>query len=305
MDKLASIEAFHRVVEKRGFAAAARSLRMSPAMVTKHIGDLERHLGVRLLHRSTRRVGLTEAGTRFYEETVVVLAHLSEAERAATANQVEPAGVLRIASPGAFGELYLAPALPEFMRCFPRLALEVSCDDRVVDLIDGRFDIALRIGRLPDSSLTVRKLAQVSILVCGAPTYLERKGMPASPDDLLHHDCLQYDYQWAGNGWELNTGDGGSSRTVRLGDTKHRSNNSAVLRHLAIAGHGLVQLPDFIVGADIEEGSLVPVLEHFRPEDRWLSAVFPQRRHLPGAARAFVDFCIQRFGGDPRRRGPA
>jgi DNA-binding transcriptional LysR family regulator len=241
-------------------------------------------------------VGLTEAGTHFYEETVVALAQLADAERAATADQVEPTGVLRIAAPGAFSELYLAPALPEFARCFPRLTLEVSCDDRLVDLIEGRFDIALRIGRLPDSSLIVRKLARVSILVCGAPTYLEMKGIPASPDDLAHHACLQYDYQWAGNSWELGTGDEGSSRMVRLGESKHRSNNPAILRNLAIAGYGLVQLPDFIVSSDIQEGKLIPVLDKFRPKDRWLNAVFPYGRHLPPGGRAFADFCIQRFG---------
>jgi DNA-binding transcriptional LysR family regulator len=299
MDRFASLQAFHRVVDEGGFAAAARSLRLSPAMVSKHVKDLEAQLGVRLLQRTTRRVALTDIGTVFYERSCRVLADLAAAERMASTSQDEPAGLLRVAAPAQFGELHFASALPDFAARHPRIRLEISCDDKVIDLVEGRFDAALRIGKLPDSSLVARKLAPISVLVCAAPAYLAEHGVPASPEALLHHPCLQYDYQWAGRGWDLRLDDGASSTAVRLGDSPYRSNNGEILRQFAIAGHGLAQLPDFMVVQDIIAGRLVEVLDRYRPEDRWVHAVVPPGHHLSATVRAFIDFFADRFGGTP------
>jgi DNA-binding transcriptional LysR family regulator len=243
-------------------------------------------------------MAVTDAGARFYKESKVALSLLTDAERAVAGDQDEPSGLLRVSAPGLFSTMYLAPVLPEFLRRYPAVRLELFCDDRLVDFVAQNFDVALRIGRLPDSSLIARKIARVAILVCAAPAYLERKGVPTSPSDLARHDCLQYEYQWARSGWELSAGEGTGTQVVHLGPGSCRVNNGEVLRQLALAGEGLVQLPDFIVGEDIKAGRLVTVLDDFRPEDRWLQALFLAGRYLPPNVRAFIDFCVERLSSE-------
>lgn len=184
MDRLAALQAFVRVVDEGGFAAAARSLRLSPAMVSKHVNALERRLGVRLLHRTTRRVALTEPGATFYDEARNVIRGIDEAERAVSARAAQPEGLIRVAAPAAFSERHVAPLLPEFLRRHPRLGIDLVCDEKVADLVQGLFDAALRIGKLPVSSLVARKLAAVEVLTCGAPAYLAERGRPETLDDL-------------------------------------------------------------------------------------------------------------------------
>lgn len=289
MDRFGSMEAFVRVVDAGGFAPAARALRLSPAMVGKHVRSLEARLGSRLLHRTTRSVALTDAGREFYERCRVILREVDEAERGAVARQQHPAGLLRVAAPAVFKDLRLAAAFTGFARAFPEVELEISCDDRVVDLVQGGFDVAVRLGRLPDSSLIARKLAPVHIVVCGAPAYLDRVGTPELLSDLARHRCLGYAYQWSGEGWAFAAEDE-RDLVVRLSGPAHRSNSAAVLRSLALAGEGLTQLPTFVVGEDLAAGRLVEVLAAHRPRGRWVHVVYPPGRHLPAAVRAFVDF---------------
>lgn len=299
MDRLRSLEAFVRIIDEGGFAAAARSLRVSPAMVSKHVNALERRLGVRLLHRTTRCVVPTESGQAFYEEASNVLRDLDEAERVVSARSAQPRGLIRIAAPAAFSERYVAPLLPEFLRRHPQLELDLACDDKVIDLVQGRYDAALRIGRLPDSSLISRKLAAVEVLVCGAPSYLTMRGRPESLDELSGHVCLGYEYQWTGEGWAFQAGGTTADFVVKLPRPSYRSNNAEILRTLAVEGFGLVQLPTFIVGADIEAGRLVPVLTQFRPIERWVHFVYPSGKHLPISVRVFSDFLSSAFSTPP------
>jgi DNA-binding transcriptional LysR family regulator len=187
MDRFTSLEAFVRVVDESGFAAAARSLNMSAGMVSKHVNGLERRLGTRLLNRTTRRLALTDAGRQFYEQARLVLRGLDEAERTVTARSSRPEGLLRVAAPGVFSERYIAPYLPGLLRRHPDMEIEIACDDNVVDLVQGHFDVAIRIGKLPDSCLVARKLAPVEVSVCGAPSYLGEHGTPQTLNDLSGH----------------------------------------------------------------------------------------------------------------------
>jgi DNA-binding transcriptional LysR family regulator len=316
MDRLASLEAFVRVVDEGSFAAAARSLRLSPAMVSKHVNALERRLGTRLLHRTTRHVALTEAGSVFYDEATTILRALDEAERALSARSGQPTGLVRFTAPVAFGERYVAPLLPKLIRRHPGLEIDLVCDDKEIDLVQGRFDAALRIGKLPDSSLIARKLAPVDVLVCGSPSYFAKHGHPAVLDDLGRHVCIGYEYhpvgrvgalgrgisgKWTGEGWGFQTDGGKGDIVVRLSRTPYRSNNAEMLLALAIEGFGLVQLPTFIVGPDVAAGRLVAVLTQYKPMERWVHIVYPPGRHLPAAVKALSDFFAGAFRAPPWR----
>ncbi|WMT74544.1 LysR family transcriptional regulator [Bradyrhizobium sp. Ash2021] len=299
MDRLASLEAFVRVVDEGSFTAAARSLRLSPAMVSKHVNALERRLGARLLHRTTRRVALTESGRIFYDEATTILRALDEAERALSARSGQPTGLVRFTAPVAFSERYVAPLLPKLIRRHPGLEIDLVCDDNVIDLVQGRFDAALRIGKLPDSSLIARKLAPVDVLVCGSPSYFAKHGHPAVLDDLMGHVCIGYEYQWTGEGWGFQTDGGKSDIVLRLSRTPYRSNNAEMLLALAIEGFGLVQLPSFIVGPDVAAGRLVAVLTQYKPIERWVHIVYAPGRHLPAAVKALSDFFASAFRVPP------
>ena len=302
MDRFASMEAFVQVVDQGGFAPAARALRISPAMVGKHIRSLEGRLGSRLLNRTTRSVALTDVGRDLYERCRLILHDVDEAERGAAARQQRPAGVLRVAAPAAFTDVLLAEVFARFVAVFPQIELDADCDDRVIDLVKGGFDVAVRLGRLPDSSLRARRLAPLSIVACGTPDYLQRAGTPRLLSDLAGHRCLGYANNWAGEGWAFSA-EGKRDLVVRLSGPAHRSNSAAVLRGLALAGEGLAQLPTFIVGEDLAAGRLVEVLAEHRPRGQWVHAVYPPGRHLPASVRAFVDFMAGHFatmhGGKP------
>ena len=292
MDRFAAIEAFVRVVESGGFAAAARSLRLSPAMVSKHVATLEARLATRLLHRTTRRVSLTDAGQAFYDRATLVLRELDDAERLTTAFQARPEGLLRLTAPSAFASR-LSPILSQFAEAYPGVRLDVLCDDKVVDLVENRLDLAIRIGRLPDSSLVARKIMPAPVAVCAAPSYLAARGTPSKLEDLVHHDCIAYTHQWAGEGWAFANADGTGEIVVRLANTPYRTNNAEIQRTLALSGKGLAQLPRFIVEEDIAAGRLVPVLTGMPNLDRWVHAVYPPGRQLPLTIRIFIDFLIE------------
>jgi DNA-binding transcriptional LysR family regulator len=299
MDRFTSLETFVRVVDESGFAAAARSLNMSAGMVSKHVNGMERRLGTRLLNRTTRRLALTDAGRQFYEQARLVLRGLDEAERAVTARSSQPEGLLRVAAPFVFSERYIAPYLPSLLRRYPNMEIEIACDDNVVDLVQGHFDLAIRIGKLPDSCLVARKLALVEVSVCGAPSYLGERGTPQTLDDLSGHVCLEYDYQWSGAGWGFRGSNGNGDVIARLGQTPYRSNNAQILRAMALDGLGLVQLPTFMVGPDLVAGRLTAVLTKYRPVERWVHAVYPPGRQLPATVRMFSDFFAELFRTPP------
>jgi DNA-binding transcriptional LysR family regulator len=297
VDRMASMAAFTKVVGAGSFSAAAREMQVSQALVTKQIQELENWLGARLLNRTTRRLSLTEVGTAFYERAARILEAVEEAKGAAGALQTVPRGRLRINAPISFGVLHLAPAVTEFLQRFPDVSVELLMNDRLVDLLEGEFDVGVRIGRLRDSSLIARKIAPIRLAVCAAPDYLARRGVPKAPEDLAKHDCLEYTYFESRGEWRLLNPEGDEIVVPVSG--RYLANNADVLRITAIAGGGIILCPTFIVGEDLRSGRLVRLLPDYPPPEQALHALYPPGRHLSAKVRSFVDFLVARFGGEP------
>jgi DNA-binding transcriptional LysR family regulator len=296
MDRLTAMAAFVRVVEKGGFTAAAEDLRLSRAMVSKHVQDLETHLGARLLNRTTRKLSLTEAGRVYYDRSTELLAELAETEEAVGELQAKPRGRLRANAPVSFGSLHLAAAIAGYMAAYPDVAVELILNDRIVDLVEEGYDVAVRIARLADSSLIARRLAPCRLVVCASPGYLKRRGRPERPTDLGQHNCLGYSYSAAGDEWRFDGPDGSTS--VQLKGTL-QANNGDALCAAAVAGGGIAILPTFITGSDIISGRLIPILTQYQIPEAAIYAVYPPGRHLSPKVRSFVDFLVPRFGDHP------
>ena len=295
MEGIGVIPVFVAVVENGGFAAAARKLGVSKSAVSKRVTQLEARLGVQLLHRSTRRLSLTEAGERYFAHAAQALAAAQEAEDAVAQLQVAPQGRLRISTPMSFGRLHIAPLIPAFLKHYPGIQIDMIMDDRVADLVEGGFDVAIRAGSLPDSALIVRKLAPCYNVLCAAPNYLEAHGTPGEPEELLDHNCLHYAYSADPQEWNFL----GSASPIKIHSSgNYQVNNSEALREALIGGCGIGRLPTFIAGPDIATGRLVRLLPHYRMPAQTFYAVFPERRHLPAKVRAFVDFAVERFGAE-------
>ncbi len=296
MDRVTSLSVFVKVVEGSSFAAAARHFALSPAMVSKHINTLEERLGARLLNRTTRQVSPTEIGREFYERATRILADLDEAEQAASALQATPKGLLRLNGPLSFGIRHLAPAIVDYLAACPEAEIDVTLSDRVVDLVNEGFDLAIRIARLADSSLIARRIAPCRIVACAAPAYLKKHGAPRRPADLAAHNCLGYSYAASRNEWRF-TGPNGVE-SVRVAG-RLNANNGDVLRLAAVRGEGIVIQPTFLIGDDLASGDLVSILPGFVPDELAIQAVYPHSRHLSVKVRSFIDFLVARFGQDP------
>ena len=297
MDRLAAIEAFVRVAECGSFSQAAQRLHSSKSVVSRQVGALEAELGARLIHRTTRALTLTEPGRSYFERASRILADLAEANASVGRLQSAPRGRLRVNAPMSFGFLHLAPALPDFLDRYGDVELELIMNDRFVDLVEEGFDVAVRIGKLEDSSLVARRLAPMRRTVCAAPAYLQKRGVPNSPEDLKSHECLCYSNLGMTQEWRFVRPDG-RPWPIEVHGRLH-ANNGDALRAAALHGFGLAVLPSFLTGRDIQSGALVSVLEPFMPQDSAVYAVYPHARHLSPKVRAFVDFLAERFGPDP------
>jgi len=294
MDRFHAIEAFVSVVEAGSFARAAERLSVSVSSVSRHVTELEAHLGARLLNRTTRRLSLPEIGRAFHERCVQLLADLEEAEESAAEGTVAPRGTLRLTCGVTFGTLHLAPAIAEFMAQFPAMRFDVELSDRIVDLVDEGFDAAVRIGAVGGQNLVARKVGVTQLVCCAAPAYLARHGEPRLPEDLTAHACLTYAYAPQSGLWAFRDAEG-RERNVRIAGPVH-ANSGAFLEALAAGGMGIALEPDFIVGPDLRAGRLVPILRAFLPVAAGIHVVYPTRRHLSAKVRAFTDFLQQRFG---------
>ena len=295
MDHLTGMAVFAKVVETGTFTGAARAMGLSKGAVSKQIARLEDRLGARLLNRTTRRSSLTEVGAAFYERCRRIVAEAEEAELAVTRLHAEPRGTLRVNLPMSFGMIHMADALPDFMAAYPEISLDVTLDDRVVNVVDEGYDVVIRITELPDSSLIARRIAPFRIATCASPAYWDAHGRPKHPDDLRNHACLLYSYLSNLNEWRYRGPDGPFA--VRV-DGPMRGNNGDLLRAAAVAGLGVVRSPTFIVGCHLVEGRLEQVLAEYEDDDRGIYAVYPHNRHLSAKVRAFVDFMAKRFA-DP------
>lgn len=294
MDTLDSMRIFAAVAEAGSFVGAAARLELSPAAVSKAVAALEAHLATRLIQRTTRRMSLTEAGSAYLERASAILADIDSLEASVGALSAEPRGTLKINAPVSFGLRYLGPALAQFMRRYPRVTVDVTLGDRFVDLVDEGFDMALRITRKLDTQLVARPLASSRIVVCAAPAYLARHGTPRHPRDLARHRILFYTY---GIGeWQL-SGPGGT-HAVRI-DGAARANNGDLIEALAVAGEGICVSPMFIAADDLRAGRLVRILPRHEAPRVGIYAVYPHRQYLSAKVRAWVDFLVETFGGQP------
>ncbi len=295
MEGFGAIPVFVAVVENGGFSAAARTLGISKSAVSKRINQLEAHLGVRLLHRTTRKLSLTEAGERYFEHAAQALTAAGQAEDAVTELQGEPQGNLKISSPMSFGRLHVAPLIPKLLQRYPKLQIDLVMDDRKVDLVAGGFDVAIRAGNLPASTLIARKLAPVRQVLCASPDYIDRYDRPGTPAELSSHNCLLYSYSSDANEWTL-IGEGGPETVTVSGS--YQVNNSEALLEALKEGVGIGRLPTFVAGPDLKTGQLVKLFESYRLPDFTIYAVFSERQYLPAKVRVFLDFAIEHFGGD-------
>lgn len=290
MDTLEAMRVFAAVVDRSGFSAAADALDLSTTSVTRQVAALEKRLGTRLLNRTTRRVSLTSAGAAYYQRAVQLLAELDDIEAAVGAQALAPSGLLRINAPVSFGIARLGPLLAGYRVRYPQVKLDLSLNDRLVDMVEEGFDVAIRITRQPAPNLIARKLADARILLCASPDYLARAGTPATPDALSQHACLAYSYWAGGDEWTLQGP--GRETTVHIGGCL-RANNGDVLREAALAGMGIVLQPDFVVGEDIAAGRLVRVLPDWHFGSAPVTLLVPTRKGRTARVQALVTFLEQ------------
>lgn len=297
MDRLDAMNTLVHVVKEGSFAAAGRRLGLPRAAVSKHVASLESAMGERFFHRTTRKLSLTHAGVRFHQRCVEILAQLADAEAELGEGKGTPRGVLRMTAPAAFADKHLGPHLERFIRAYPDVSLDLDCSERFVDFIREGFDVGLRITVAPPPGLVAKKLARSSVVVCASPGYIERRGEPRHPDDLSRHDCIGYVYQAGATVWDL--GGGPTPRSVKIAP-KHRSNDNLFMRHLVLGGHGLAQLPSYLVADDLASGELVTVLDRYKDTSRSLYVVYPEGSRSSAKVRAMVDHLARAFAGERR-----
>ena len=297
MDRFTSLSVFVVAVELGSLAAASRRLGMTPAMAGKHLAATEASLGVRLLHRTTRRLRPTEAGQDYYRRCRTILDALDDADRAVRELQDEPRGVLRVAAPSAFGALHLGRPVAAFLRRYPALSLELSLSDRVVDLLADGFDMAIRIGALPDSTLVARRFAHTTMLACASPSYLDRMGRARSPRDLRRFDRLAFSLASSPTDWSFTDRNG---RTHRVhGSARILADDVRLLLGAALDGAGIVYGPDFVLGEPLASGALERVLPDYANGSLGIHAVYPSARLVGAKVRCFVDWLDRWFGAIP------
>jgi len=292
MDRLTSLTVFTQVAESEGFSAAARRLHMSTTMVSNHVQALEDRLGARLLNRTTRRVSLTEVGRAYYERSKRILGELDEADRAAGLLQSTVRGTLRLYV-GTHIVPFIAPVVVDFLRRHPEASLDLNAGERIVDMVEEGFDLAIRSTQPPDGNLVIRRLADWHHILCAAPSYLEKHGAPRQLDDLARHNCIRFSLYAFGDEWHF-TGPGESQVSVKVSGNLV-TNSAGILREAAIEGQGIVMAPTFIGADDLRTGRLVRLLPDHRAVDFAINATYPTRHHLSTKVRAFLDLAAAHF----------
>ena len=298
LDRIQGIQVLLKVVELGSLSGAARALGMSATMATKHVAAIEQRLGARLLHRTTRKVTPTEVGRTYIRTAERVLAELLEAEAAAAADKQVVRGLLRVNVPVSFGTSEIAPILHDLFKLHPDLTIDLGLNDRLVDLVEEGWDLAIRIGRLQDSPLIARRLASFRMVVCASPDYLRNHGRPVRVADLCHHHCLGYTLSSMVSPTSWSFGTNGDVKIAITGPL--RGSNGDALVAAAIAGTGIIYQPAFIVADAVANGRLEVIALDHPPFDLGnIYAVYPPNDHLPAKVRVFIDFLIQRFAGIP------
>ncbi|HEX7908095.1 LysR family transcriptional regulator [Paraburkholderia ginsengiterrae] len=284
--QLDDMRIFIATVDAHNFTAAANRLALSKQFVSRRVMALEEALGVQLLIRNTRKLAVTELGQDFYERAKRILGEVEDAEQAMSQLHAGPRGLLRVSAPMSFGMAHLSPLVATFLRQNGDVRVEMELSDRTVDVVGEGFDMAIRIGALPDSTLVAQKLVDIRMVACCSPGYVRRRGAPAVPRDLERHSCLLYGHGGTVS-WDFVVD--GVAKSVEVHGPL-RANNGELVRDAAVAGLGIVRLPDFIVADALRSGQLVPVLEEFLPAATSVNAVYPQHRQTSVTIRAFVEF---------------
>jgi DNA-binding transcriptional LysR family regulator len=292
MDILNGMRTYAAVVSTGSFTAAAERLGISRALTSKYVGQLEDHLGVRLLNRTTRRLNVTEVGRAYFERCRQLVDEVDELESAVSDQQTAPRGRLLIAAPTTFGEMFLAQAVARYLDEYPEVSIELVLADRFVNLVDEGFDLAVRIGNLQDSSLIARRLASCRLVVCASHEYLRRTGTPAHPSDLERHCCIYDTNQGSGNSWPFRDIDHRFSVSVK---GNLRVNGAVAVREAMLAGQGIGYSPAYAIGDELRTGKLKIILENYESDELGIYAVYPHNRHLATKVRSFIDFLITHF----------
>jgi DNA-binding transcriptional LysR family regulator len=297
MDRLTSLGVFVAAVEEGSFAAAARRFGLSPAMAGKHVSEIEARLNARLLHRTTRRLSLTEAGQAYYERSKQILEAFDEANREASVAQGAARGVLRVAAPVTFGAMHLGQVIARYVEDHPQVNVQVILSDRYVDLLDAGMDIAVRIGRLDDPALVTRRIAPCRMVICASPGYIARHGAPRKPGDLLRAPRLAFSEAVSAGDWTLS--DARNRTYVIDGPSRISANNTQMLLSSALAGAGIAYGPTFVFGEHLRRGELVALLPTYRTTELVIQAVYPSARRIPFKVRQFVEYLADAFGDEP------
>ena len=293
MDKLTSMRVFATVARFGNFAAAARELSISRAMATKHVMHLEDSLKVQLINRTTRSMHLTEAGQAYLERCTQILEEIEETEMSVTQLNSEPRGTLRLTSPPAFGKLYLASLITKYVEHYPNVKFDLVLTDQSIDIIEWGLDLAFFLGSLQDSNMIVRRIMTTKMIVCAAPSYLEKYGVPRTPKQLEEHRCLSNPNLPPFQTWKFR--ESGKEITIRP-DGPLQCNSPDALRTAGIDGLGLIMMPAYTLENDFKNGKLQPVLTDYEGEVIDMYAIYPHRRHLSAKVRTFIDFVQEHFG---------
>lgn len=296
MDKFLEMQTFAAVVDSGSFVKAADSLAMSKAAVSRYVGDLESRLGVRLLHRTTRKLSLTEEGQVFHARCKELLTNVDEAEAEITSGNAEASGLVRVNAPVTFGIRHLASLWGEFRTLHPKVTLDVTLADRVVDLVEEGYDLAIRIATLPSSTLISKRLSTTRMVLCASPQYLKEHGTPRHPTELAGHAVIAYSYWSTKDEWHFDSPQGKVS--VRT-QPCIRTNNGDTCRAAALVHQGVILQPTFLVGEDLATGKLVELMPEFRSIDLGIYAVYPTRKHVSPKVRLLIDFLVDAFRTRP------
>lgn len=298
MDRLTSMQIFVRVVEKGGFSAAAEEAGISPTMVGKHVRQLEEQLGVRLLNRTTRRQSLTEIGHLYFERCKQALLEIEAADASVKQMQLLPRGVLRVTAPATFGGQMLAAVIRDYLEHYPDVEIDLSLNDRVVDLVDEGFEVAIRIGELPDSSFIARPLQPYRAMVCASPEYLARRGTPQTPQQLAGHNCLSFAHGNRYNLWQFSLA--GVQHEVEV-HGNFRANNGLALRTAALKGIGIIMQPEALLREEVAAGRLQRLLGDYELQHRPMHIVIASNRKMTPKLKSFIEFVVGHFGRDVTR----
>lgn len=295
MDRYAEMQTFVRVVESGSLSATSERMNIAKSAVSRRLADLELRLGVQLLHRTTRRISLTESGRHYYEQARRLLAELDDVEQSVTSEHTRLSGLLRITAPLTFGIKHLSPLLNQFMLQHPAVDLEINLNDRTVNLLEEGFDLGVRIGMLADSTLMTRRLTTVRQIICASPAYLAQHAALLEPEDMKHHAALNYSNMPESQHWQFKLA---NHKTLNVRPPiRMRANNGDVLLQAAIDGLGVLVSPDFICHEAISAGLLQPVLSNYPQPDLHVYVIYPAQRHVPRRLRTLIDFLVEQFAG--------